>query len=883
MSLGRLAVLLGVALGCFAVAARAQTPELDRATTLHEQADALQQQRKYAEAMDLLSQSLAIREKHLGPNHADVAVSLNMIGFVHYRQNDLRAAEAQFDRALRIRRTAEEVERWEIAEALTNLAMVYEAQGQLREAEPLLVESNAIMVRIGAAPAARASVINNLAGIHYQRGDYARARDQFQRALTLFTRAHGPSHPNVARTLNNLGLALQDLGNFAEAETMYRKSVAMREKGKDPALLAKGVQNLAQVVHEQGRLEEAEQLYHRALTLFRTANQEESADAAQAMNNLAVLYLLKKDPERAGRMYEQALALREKTLGPNHRDVATALLSYAIYLYDRNRVDDAIAAYARGAEINERTIALILEVGSEAQKQRYLRTYNDSNDVMLWLRSQAQSATADRTALLTLLRRKGRIQEVLAASSDALRASGAPPAALDELRRARAELARLVLQRGAAADRDATIARLEARAETLEAQLSATTADRQRDRTLRIESLQARIPADAVLIEFFKYRPFDTTATRVTDRFGAPKYVAVALRRTGPPEWVELGDAAGIDRRITSFRTALLNPNRTDVADRATQLSPLLTTAFQRLAGDAAQVLVSPDGDLNLLPFQALVDDGGRFLVERYDFVYLTSGRDLLRPAAASRPGAPLIVANPAFGTPSAAGGVVSRSFKPLPGTAAEAVALARLLPDAQILDGARATEAAVKQARRPAVLHIATHGFFLTGSARDAAAGTRGFQASASGSVTRIPPLLRSGLALAGVNARRRTGTEDGILTASEAAMLDLDGTELVFLSACESGLGVVNAGESVYGLRRAFVIAGARSQLLTLWQVSDAETKTFVTAFYQALIGGATRSVALRSAQREALGDPQRQHPFYWAPFILSGDAGPLRIGGQ
>ena len=883
MSVVRVFVLLGVVLGSSVMAAHAQTPELDRATTLHEQAQALQQQRKYAEAMDLLTRSLEIREKHLGPNHADVAVSLNLIGLVYYYQNKLRDAETQFDRALHIRRTAAEVERSEIAEGLTNLAMVYEAQGRLREAEPLLVEADAILVRAGAAPAARAPVINNLAGILYQRGDYARARDQFRRAVTLFRLLQGPSHPNVARALNNLGLALQGLGSFAEAEAMFRKSVAIRKQGKDPVVLAKGLQNLAQAVHEQGRLGEAEQLYQRALELFKSAPE---VDSVEATNNLAVLYLLKKDPDRAEPLFNQALAVRERTFGADHPELAKTLLSYAIYLYARNQVNKAVATYARGSEINERNISLILEIGSEAQKQRYLQTYNDRTDVVLWLRSQAQTAEADHTALLTVLRRKGQIQEVLAESTDALRASGAPPAAVDELRRVRAELARLVLQQGAdTPERDAAIKRLEQRAEALEAQLSGATADRRRDRSFSIETLQARIPAGAVLIEFFRYRPFDPTAIRVTDRFGAPKYVAVAVRRSGPPEWVELGDADPIDSRITTYRKALGNPNRADVAERAAELSPLLTSAIQRLAGDAAQILVSPDGTLNLLPFQTLVDESGRFLVERYDFVYLTSGRDLLRPAPANTPGAPLIVANPAFGRPSASTGALSNRFKPLPATAAEAAALASLLTDAQVLDGARATEAAVKQARRPAVLHIATHGFFLTGTARDAAAGTRGFQTSSSSSrgVARIPPLLRSGLAFAGVNLRQRPGAEDGILTASEAAMLDLNGTELVFLSACESGLGVVNSGESVYGLRRAFVIAGARSQVLTLWQVSDEATKTFVVEFYKEVSGGASRSAALRNAQRQALADSRRRHPFYWAAFILSGEAGPLRIRRQ
>jgi CHAT domain-containing protein len=226
----------------------------------------------------------------------------------------------------------------------------------------------------------------------------------------------------------------------------------------------------------------------------------------------------------------------------------------------------------------------------------------------------------------------------------------------------------------------------------------------------------------------------------------------------------------------------------------------------------------------------------------------------------------------------------VSRSFKPLPGADREAGIVASLLPGATLLRGAAATETSLKHLAGPAVLHIATHGFFLSDSARDAVAGTRGIDTVADRTVSQLPPLLRSGLALAGANRSHPAGEDDGILTASEAALLNLRGTRLVFLSACESGLGVVNAGESVYGLRRAFAIAGAESEVLTLWQVNDTATRMFVTDFYRELAGGARRDEALRAAQRAALRDPQRRHPFYWAAFILSGNDGviPIRSAG-
>ena len=133
--------------------------------------------------------------------------------------------------------------------------------------------------------------------------------------------------------------------------------------------------------------------------------------------------------------------------------------------------------------------------------------------------------------------------------------------------------------------------------------------------------------------------------------------------------------------------------------------------------------------------------------------------------------------------------------------------------------------------------------------------------------------PLLRSGIALAGFNVRS-SGNEDGVLTALEAAGLDLSGTKLVVLSACETGLGDVANGEGVYGLRRALAVAGTESQLISLWKVSDSGTKDLMVSYYKRLMAKVGRSEALRQTQLEMLKNQNYQHPFYWAAFIPSGD---------
>jgi CHAT domain-containing protein len=323
----------------------------------------------------------------------------------------------------------------------------------------------------------------------------------------------------------------------------------------------------------------------------------------------------------------------------------------------------------------------------------------------------------------------------------------------------------------------------------------------------------------------------------------------------------------------------------------------------RELTGNATHLLVSPDGQLDLIPFEALVDSQGRYLIERSSVTYLTTGRDLLRMQVArdSKTG-PLVIADPAFGEPGTATvASVERShlppvstlnrrrsittaqdlsavyFAPLGGTALEAHAIQSLFPDAHVLTGAQATKSALKGIDAPSILHIATHGFFLEDTpdvsspnkAKPAPNDTR----SVHGGAAIENPLLRSGLALSGANVTK-TSSEDGILTALEASNLNLWGTKLVTLSACDTGLGEVRNGEGVYGLRRAFFLSGAETLVMSLWPVSDDVTREMMTTYYTGLRQGLGRGEALHQAELAMLKRKGRQHPFYWASFIQSGD---------
>ena len=211
--------------------------------------------------------------------------------------------------------------------------------------------------------------------------------------------------------------------------------------------------------------------------------------------------------------------------------------------------------------------------------------------------------------------------------------------------------------------------------------------------------------------------------------------------------------------------------------------------------------------------------------------------------------------------------------FAPIAGTAREGQAIRRLFPDATLLAGERASESSLRQFAAPRLLHIATHGFFLQYAGIAPKAGGP----ESVGGPGR-DPLLRAGLALAGANIRGTTDPDDGVLTALEASRLNLWGTRLVALSACDTGVGEVRNGDGVYGLRRAFVLAGAESLLMSLWPVSDTWTERQMRSYYQNLKLGKGRGESLRLVQLDMLARNPRLHPFYWANFIQSGDWAPL-----
>jgi CHAT domain-containing protein/Tfp pilus assembly protein PilF len=844
---------------------------------LHNEANTLRDDGKYEEALPLFIKVIETRQAISGPDDRDLAATLHDLAVFYYYKGDYPQVEPLSSRALAIKEKTLGKEHPEVASSL-----------------------------------------NLLANICFNKGDFAKAEQLSKRALSIKERSVGLANTTLAPYLNNLGRVYDRIGDYAKAEPLYRRALAIRENslGPEHPFIAQSLNNLANLIYNKGDDVEAERLHLRALAMREKLLGPDHSNVAESLGNLANIYRKRRDYAQAEPFYRRALAIQEK-IGPQRPHVARMLNNLALFYAVKGDIRQAIEFQSRSNAVTEYNLSLNLAGGSERQKLAFLALFSKQTDFTLSLHSQAapDDPQALDLAFTTLLRRKSRGLDAMADTIATLRRHATPQdkELFDRLADARSRLASTKIKRPEDSDPESDPEQLkpfEDEVEKLEAELSTRSAGfRAQTQPATLAAVQAALPAGSALVEFVVFTPQEIPTMRSL----TPRYLAYLLTPQGPPSWVDLGEAAPIDRAVEAWRQTLRG-NRIDVKRLARELDEkIMHPVRSSIRSEINHLLIAPDGSLNLIPFAALVDEENRYLIERFTISFLTSGRDLLRlQDSPPSQDAPLVVADPIFGKAAPviahayqrsanlsserkAGKQIETgqtgqtghiAFRPLPGTKAEALAIKAILPDASLLLQQQATEAALKRARAPRILHIATHGFFLADQQAQTTEAGRGDETISDLRLGKRPasaeaPLLRSGLALSGAN-QSQNGDDDGVLTALEMAGLDLWGTRLVVLSACDTGLGeVMKNSEGVQGLRRALVLAGSESQVMTLWPVTDEGARDMMIDYYKALQRGEGRSEGLRQVQLRMLHSKDRRHPFYWAAFIQSGEWANLEGG--
>jgi CHAT domain-containing protein/Tfp pilus assembly protein PilF len=913
---------------------RAEEPLLERALKINEKAagpddtvvaeamnnlaEAYVELGKYSDAEPLLKQSLAIREKKLGAGDPDVATALTNLAELLEHEGIYGTAEPMLQRALKIDQAALGADHPTVATDLNNLASLDQIEGKYAAAEPLFLRSLKIQEKaLGPDHPDVATTLSNLGALYGDQGRYQEARALLQRAFKIDEAALNPDAPAIAKDLNNLATVSQQQGAYGDAEQAMKLVLEIDERslGADSPELASALENLGAIYMDENKFADAEPVIQRSLEIDEKSLGPNHPDLALALGGLASLDDDLGKYSDADPLYQRALHIQETALGPEHPDLANTESNFAENYDAQGRFSDAEPLFQRVFANLFRQFQYNFTYMTEKQRLQFLSTVDSYFQVyfsFVYRYYQKDPALAGTTYNL-LLWEKGFVANSIAGMRRAIETSGDKEALklLEELSAKRTQVAALLNSRPP--DQELwrkQIEQLQSESDALEKELvarSAAFATKQKlDRATWQQVRDALKPGEAA-VEFARFQYFDKDWTDKS------YYVALVVtsETKDQPEYIVLGDDKEIEGgALTGFKLAV--QTRGMSAEEATipgdKAYELIWKPLEPALEGKTRIYVAADGALNEIPLGVIPGPDGKLQMERFDLRLVSSTKDLLRPVTVPTAKAALLVGDPAFDEsvdqqktaveklgaitlrtpaqteelPVAKPATTATELPLLPGTGAEVAAIAELMKGSGwktgIYERDTALKSVVEQSESPRVVHLATHGFFLPD--QTIKAGKRGVGDKPSAFED---PMLRSGLYFAGADRTLAgipapSGLDNGVLTALEAGNLDLRGTELVVLSACNTGQGDVKNGEGVFGLRRALQEAGAQDVLMSLWSVPDKETLELMQRFYAKWLGGMEKHEALKQAQLEIREEVKSSHggkdlPFYWGAFILVG----------
>lgn len=851
--------------------------QVDIAQLLHEQGRLDEAREVLEAALDRLEASPATSERVL-------ATGLSNLGSVAAEQGFFDEALERYEQAAAIWRGQGSV--LERSSALQNLAVLKHDQEELAVAEAFYLEAlQALRELDGEVPTREGALLGSLAALYVTLGRFAEAEALAQEAVSLCEVGFGDDHEETLRvrtirssvyielgdhqtaselllealeradpdgeraevervnTLNALATVSRSIGRVDEAIRRFSEVLDASQAIYGPAsrTTLSARLNLGVSLGDAGRRSEAREHIEAALAGCRAHLGVHSLTAGCLDGLASVMEDDRGDWAAIRALAEESLSIREALGGADHVDVALSSLSLAQICLRTGAVAEGRERAARALSVDDATLSRVLRFGSEQTRRAVTRDLRTTVDVLLSTVPDGAGQPLLIQALEAVLRRKAVDVEIQCVRRQRAPGSATSEAAYQRWRSARQQLAEAQLARAA----EDTIQSHKVAVREAEIQLSrATMLGTAEGLGVSFSALCEAIPASAVLVEWVQTTPY-------TPQGWAPaRYRAFIVSGRGGIWAVDVGEAAPIDAAIHRFRSAVASFGEIGADGR--WLHEALLTPLRGVLDGAEDILWAPDGALHLLPMAALPEHDGCDPLARWRWSLLASGRSLLASGSASggpAPQRPVVVAAPDFGAPAAAG--ERPPFPPLAGTAAEGGAVAALL-GAVLLTGTDATVEQVRALRSPRILHLATHGIFQSGAA------------------SLEDPMLRAGLALSGAN---RTPARS-ILRGEDVLGMSLDETELVVLSACDTGLGEIAAGEGVLGLRHAFAVAGARGLVMSLWRIHDGTAAQLMQSLYRHLLAGRPCAWALQRAQLEVRA--LYPHPLFFGPFIYQGRPG-------
>ncbi|MEQ1638643.1 MAG: tetratricopeptide repeat protein [Methylococcales bacterium] len=868
------------------------------ASILSNLASLYKEQAEYEKAETLYQRSLKIVEKVYGPGHPNVAKILTNLASIYNSQANYVESERLLKQSLKIVEKAYGLEHPAFASVLFNLAELYQNQADYNKAELLYQRSLKINEKIyGLDNPHIANDLNKLAEIYLFLADYDRAMPLLERSFKIAIKASGKESLNIARVLLQLSRILQFFAKYAEAELLLQRSLKITEKifGLEHPEVAVILNNLADLYKAQANYTKAESFYHRSLKIIEKAYGLEHPDVAVILNNLADIYLKTADFTKAESLYQRSLKIAEKAYGPVHPFEAIFLDNIALLYEAQGQNTRAGVTFNKSLRLMNQLLDRWLWAADEHTRQTFIKKEEQRRNIYL---SYYTKHNTPEEALYFSLSRKALLLRIESEFKNLARHHPDPALQqqLDKFYKLANQIATLSFSDKGNAE---LIKKLETQRANLEQDLFQQVSSFKSNTTeVKPSQVLEKLRPEQSLVDFHVFKTYDFK----TDKSLSEQVIALIANQQHGIQLVKLGEFAPIGAAITEYRKALLEKRQ--IEPIAQDLYRMLWEKLLPYLGATKTLFLVPDGSLHLLPFKALQTQDGNYLGEQQQLITLSSARDIVLPPGAVDSRSPsAIFADPDFGEVAPKTATISANqlnikngaqqaipFKPLKATLEEGQAIASLLNQKHPQIPARlflqrdASEDQLNAVKSPQILHLATHGYYQEDRRlEDDLPGSRGLMMRSEPGLNLGPvenPLVRSFLALSGANSSlmghkplNATDSTDGLITALEVLNLNLEGTQLVTLSACETGLGEVRKGEGVYSLNRAFQEAGAKAVLSTLWKVNDNATSLFMQKFYKRFLNGTPSQLALQETQAEFIHDASYHDPYYWAGFVMTG----------
>ncbi|GAB4130697.1 MAG: hypothetical protein OHK0045_12710 [Raineya sp.] len=853
-------------------------------------------QGRYFEAEKIYKQAREVCKKTFGEKHFVYTNLQNDLANLYKSLGRFEEAEKIYKQNLLLLSEQGE-ETLQYAQILNDIAVLYRDAGKFAETEPLLSKSLAIRKKLlGDKSAEYAESLQNIASLHKLMGRYQEALGEYQKALAIRKEVLGETHPDYATTLNALANLYKKTNNLDQAEPLYLEALSIRKAtfGEENPEYAFSLDNIANFYQNTHQYQKAESSYKQALAIRKKVYGNQHPIYAGSLNNLAVLYEKNKQLSQAEQLYQEALSIFKATLGNKHPHYIATLNNLAMVYEAQQKYEQATPLFRELAKNTLEQIKRNFSTLSENEKREFFISNKPFLDNFIlfaansYFRKSKEYVSLLEEAYQLLIATKGIIlnstgkarQEILNSKDSKLIAS------YEEWVKLREMIAKLYNTGNAELKAlNINIDSLENKTMALEKELSAKSKifdEVFNTKLFSWKDIQAKLKDQEVLLEI----------TRIQVEQGRVFYLIFIIKKNTKttPEVLIINNGAELEEALAFYKNSI-KFRKEDKESYQVYWKP-----FEPFLSDTKKVFLSVDGVFTQINPSTLFNvTNQKYVLEQWQVALITSSKDLLQSKNnTSLTGKALLVGNPIYQIQGTANAdkidldnqdsfwLRNSTFASLPATQIEVESIEKTLQNIKTLQikkllGKDATEANLKnEIAQAQLLHIATHGFFVP-SKYDEDSKSKTIYLGKDKGEEQDDPMLRSGLVFAGVtdyfrSEKRNQNEEDGILTAYEVMNQQLDKAALVVLSACETGLGKVQAGEGVYGLQRAFRIAGTQSLMMSLWKVDDVATQELMQNFYEEWTKSNNKAEALIKAQNKL--KEKYKHPYYWGAFVLIGE---------